>query len=868
MQPSFEGKPRVKRFSAIPSLDEWLSHSVTAPMVSTADDSGLDDTGSSLGDSSYDFLDDGSTVTTDDEGSANLTLSFSSSDRAESETPVVQQLQASALTNDPDEDGEDTTEDNQGSHLLQGGDWGIKFEETEDVSDGATNCFEVSYTLREIETHEIDDVTKLLEDTHPTKVNLTVKQNMASHTLAPNEPLRVLFVGDSKIKDAIMQKLGSALAASSESSPNTPERAMSRFSVVPISSFGEPRSRSPEVMLVDSVGLEIRVQECIHASFSRKEDGNDSICLAFSDDTSVSSAWMSSESRFALLGIPGGWDIPDVAVIYLSDTDSITMKSTQRFARSFVTRHRIPCLFVAQTQLLNSKADSIILDNATPHLCLEPSISRPGGHNIIKRLPIDLSTFLELDARQLNKNLACLVSNRRAQRDCRQRSVPQKCLSKQIEPAADRKKEKTSPLSTRWSKIKNEIHLRFADQWLLFITMLSLLIFLPGSLRELWTWKSRIDTIGTVPLYRPGTGNVIPMANVASPKVPTPSMSNPTKPTVSYGLATTFSTEAPTKTPIPTTQAAVDSNTDLAAFLLDTHALTPNNSAKFKVHVVGDRHVVLRPPRWFMRYRKAPKLYFSIMRQKEAVDHELLMLFDGVYALKIACEEAYGTVNITVHTMSKPKINETFQVDFANTWLKAAGWKKAAHTITKTVQSNLVRFQNGLSIVYAHTGSELHVFANNAVRTVNAVRQDMECFGSASMNYTFRTTDLILGHTKDLSCSLSSSLANVTSTISRQLALYNQHVQKDLALYLEHQKAAIKQGGRSLSRLTPQMDLKSVASSVDSLRVRHLRATQKMALKAWWKLIGTPKQTLPKSVDEKPTGKKRGASKRKRNGIR
>ena len=864
MQPSIGTKPRVKRFPTIPNLEEWLSHSVTAPMASASEDYALDEAGGSLGDSAYDFLDDRSTATTDDEGSANMTMSFSSSDRPESETPIVQRFQDSALRDGPDDDGENTAEDNQGSHMLQDGDWGIKFQEPLNISNNITRCFEVSHTLRELEDRELGNMLlDASEKRCPVQYSLAVKQMMDSYTLVPDKPFRVLFLGDARAKDAIMQKLGSALAASSEGPTHGQARTTSRFSVVPISSFGESLSRSPEVMLVDSVGLEMSVQDCISATSARKADGNDSIRLSLPDGTSVISTWLSSDSRFVISGAPKDWKLPDLAVFYLSDLDSMAMKSTQRFARFFMSRHRVPCLLIAQSQLPNDRAEAVVLDYMTPHLCFESSMSNSERPKVIKRLPVDLSTFLELDSHQLSQNLSCLVRNRQAERLPGQKCGSGKCESgSAIDPANEQQQDKKGPLLAAWSALKRDVFLRPAEQRALILGVTLLLILLPGFLPSLLTSYSKQHTSGSSSFYGLRRDHVVSVAGVPHPRGGATTTNDSTKLRVASTLATTSSTSVPAQTCLANAQPTVNPNTDLASLLLDSHALTPNNSAKFKVHVVGDCHIVLRPPHWFMRYRKTPKLYFNIMRQKEPVKHELLTLFDGVYALKIPRHEAYGTVNVTVRTTSKPRINETFQIELGNSWLKAAGWKKAAHTVRKTLRGDLDQVQNGLSTLYSHTRSELQMFAHESLGKVDSVRRDMERIRSASVNHTLRTTDLIIAHTKDLSHILFGSLTNTTSTLSKQLTLYNQHIRKDLALYVEHEKAAMREGINSISRSF------AWTKTTSPLRIAYLRRAQKIALKAWWRFAGMPKHEPAQLVENDAASNSRVPSKRKQKGIR
>jgi len=269
-----------------------------------------------------------------------------------------------------------------------------------------------------------------------------------------------------------------------------------------------------------------------------------------------------------------------------------------------------------------------------------------------------------------------------------------------------------------------------------------------------------------------------------------------------------------------------------------------------------------------MRYRKAPKLLFNITRQRAAVEHELLMLFDGVYALKVPREEAYGVVNVSVRTTSKPRINEVFRVDFGSSWLKAAGWKKAAYAVTKELRGDIGQAQSRLSTALAHTSSEIQVFVHDAVEKADAARKEIERIRSTSLKGTLRTTDLILAQTKDLSRNLSKTIGDRGAAITKQVALYNHQIRKDLALHMVYSTATLKRRAKSLSLSAPKVDLKTLANTADFLGASHLRTTQKHALKAWWKIAGPPQQQPAGSAQGKAAIKKPQDSKKKKKGMR
>lgn len=574
MQSSKARRPRVKRFGTPPSLEFWLSHSVIVPMASTNGENNLDDTASSLGDSSYDFLDDRSAVTTDDEGSADLALSFSSSDGHERETPTVTQPEqicrasGSLVTfQQSDQEENEHSTDNTTSQISQEEDPYIRFEEAPGATNYPLRFFEVSHTLKAYSSHEISGVLQYgPSEWIPDNLRLVVRQTMSGQKLVPDGPFRVIYVGDPVAKEAIMQKLGSTLAAFSTNSSHSLEKASSRYSVVPISSFGQ--RRSPEVLLVDSVGLEISVQDCVNASFSRVEGGNDSISLTLSDNKLVTSAWSSLESRFAVSTRQGVWQLPHVAVFYLSDSDSICTKQTRRFTRAFMSRHRIKCLTIAQTQILTGRAEAVTLDYSTPHLCLETVNADQSKSSVVSRLPVDTSTFLQIDATQLNRNLAGLVEVEKASVNLQdyfdQESPPAQNLAANVSPKDGRNEAPKRSIGNDFQRV---VHRRSSENQPLVFGTILLLLFLPGLIISIF--QGYFSALHKQDVQK----DIADQAHFSESSLRTaePTRLQVTAPTLFASSPILTQTESLRK-PSPVTQS-----TDLAAFLLDSHALTPNN---------------------------------------------------------------------------------------------------------------------------------------------------------------------------------------------------------------------------------------------------------------------------------------------------
>ncbi|MCJ1263071.1 hypothetical protein MMC22_002941 [Lobaria immixta] len=852
----------------------WLSQSQLVTMASNPDDSSCDDTSSSLGDSTYDFIDDKSIVVSDDEDQGNSNQSVSSQDGREVELPSnfgqrrdstneserqPSCSHSSLLSFDP-EDSLTTESQSTYGEANRNGDGPaaegdeeifasqkedrqhtIALEESRNNSIRANKNVEGTHTLRVFKGEEISEI---LHHAHlmssPTQVTATIKQTMISQGLVLDEPYKVLYVGDSSAKDPIIQKVGSALAATLRSEKTHP----SRFNVVPISSFGD--SQSPEVVLIDSTGLELSVEECHSASFAKRDGGNDTISMRLSNRILVESYW--SGAKFA---ITEQWKLPDIAVFYLSENDTISAKQTRRFARSFMSRHTVPCIFISQAPLWNKPADIIALDHRTPHLCLQAHGSDIAKYEVVKRLPIDIQTFLSLDARQMNRNLACLAtthSNPRLLDSCRSVSAD---VEKDTEV-----RTRTRTYFGRLLGIDEPRVLKkfpFIEKILSsgLLLLLGVLLYHQFALSSFFTasqvsvfQQTPTDAITTPhPVLAKPTNSVSVSIRGEPPKIPT----SPSSSASQYSA--------------PKGKSPIHSNTEIASFLLGGHSLVPNNSDEFKISVIGDSHIVLRPPHWFIRSRKASKLSFSVSRGPSALSHQVSTLFDGVFAIKIARDDAYGVLNVSVWTTSKPKINENFEVDFGTSWFRFAGWKKTGSAITGYLREEVNLMNKGFANACNHASAELRSLVHGVQKQAGRLRSEAGKIGTASLNQTAKTTDIVLAQTLGLSRSLSQKLTYGSLAASKQIVLYAEHCRKDFILYTSNKSLMVSRQVQRLSRAAI-LNVKTVAQGDIDPR-NQVRATQKRVLKLWWKVRGVPKHGFAKTgVNGKSKAKNTRAKKR------
>ena len=77
-------------------------------------------------------------------------------------------------------------------------------------------------------------------------------------------------------------------------------------------------------------------------------------------------------------------------------------------------------------------------------------------------------------------------------------------------------------------------------------------------------------------------------------------------------------------------------------------------SQDFILHRVGCCYMLLTAPTRFNNLRYPPDVALKVLRGQELVDAKLLRMKQGVYALEIAQQDAYGSLTINLHVSSVP----------------------------------------------------------------------------------------------------------------------------------------------------------------------------------------------------------------------
>jgi hypothetical protein len=663
-----------------------------------------DDTESSLGDSAFEILGDSTVATSeeDEDYREDATDSISSVG-----VHGPDDVTSVAGTSDDDGDDDDDDDDNDGDddHSSAGAppdgaglftddgaeddvrrsgltvtslastlDSPIVFEEPPHLTAATVAVVHNVCSFSEPETMEISRILRI--DNPPARLHATIRQSMSRRLLAIDEPFRILYIGSADVQEDIVSKLAASLALPvlAGSGPATVRRRSSRFNVVPVSSFGD-RGTPPEVELINSFGLELVVDECTSAHATQAGSAHDTLSLHLNGNS-----WCHSKYTAAgwVYEADMPWNLPHLAIFFCSDNDAISVRQTRLYARQFMTRHAIPTIFISRSPLYEKPVDHYTLDPRSLHACLEAGTASSVSQSlsaslVLRRLPIDLASFLAVDARQLNRNLACLTGL-----DGPSGSPKMSCHPTREE--AEKILESRGELA-RAAQLFARRRRGHGQQALVLLSILIVCALLwtgSGLMSQKFRWTPGTGLQGAASprtwsnfrLSKTPTVDMVPSVTQSSLSSPVASPATETWRIPSVQLATTQSAVAP------------ESSEDVAKLLVDPSLSAFNYSDHFNIHTIGDSHIILRSPRKLILQKQPLSYTVEVTRHGRAIDVNLTKLLEGVYALRLRREDAWGRLNVTLSTPSKPMLNQTLQADFGRVWLKPSKWRASIEGIS------------------------------------------------------------------------------------------------------------------------------------------------------------------------------------------
>lgn len=497
----------------------------------------------------------------------------------------------------------------------------------------------------------------------PENLRVTARQTMGPETLKIDGPFRLMIIGNPVTMESIIEKIGAALAVTaldSSTSSIDDEQRGSRFNIVPVSSFCT--DSSPEVELIESFGLEMEVDVCTNATCIKGEKNTEVYSLTMSSNKTVVYKFEAGQPP---LVEPRSYKVPHFAVVYLTETDDAAIKQTRMHARSFLRKHDVPMIVISDS--LNFEKGTYLtephhIDTRTLHLCIESRNASAKQPMIHKRLPVDLKTFLALDVRQMNRNLAVLTGlyEQPVQVETEVESLANTAiLEKKPEPEKDARLQWYQRLTT----------LDFGGAFGVAGWLLALAVFLTAIVGNSYFKAPQDSGVVAVPAVQTTASIIVSTTPKVIPKVTQKPVAAPESSTslinsISTTLASVASSSSTSTSSSSSASPSCSAKPEWNTLLLDAASMNANESQDFKLHIIGENHILLRPPHKFTVMRKPPQFIIDVFRNEQFVSSEISKLFDGVYAIQIPKEDAWGVMNVTVSTKSRPIVKEVFVLDF------------------------------------------------------------------------------------------------------------------------------------------------------------------------------------------------------------
>ncbi|KAG9246494.1 hypothetical protein BJ878DRAFT_416822 [Calycina marina] len=523
------------------------------------------------------------------------------------------------------------------------------------------------HTVTDFDEEEISSTTKkLFLSSPPKRMAVTIRQTMTKQGLSTREPLRILYVGSHSAKEDIIRKIASSVTASvnrSKKGQNHRSVSSQLYNVVPVSAFGS--ERTPEIELMHSSVYQIKVEDCLMAKALRFEDvpeKPDVIKLDLEDHVSYHSVPEGDEFI-----VEPAWDLPHVAVTYCSDTDDLVARRTLSLATKFMGRHGVPCIAISHQQLFH-RGVAMSIDQHGVHMCLESRDTRGRGSIIHRRLPVDLASFLNIDARQMNRNLAYLTGLHDTLDTLA--LVTMKKIDNGASQLGDLEKSSWGASDSIRSLRKRNV----LDGRVLIPALFGLLIF-----------SVLVGVRSGISSYRISSTSAISVNSKVISTVPMSTGSSAIAPPVASitSTATSVMVNTSTKTITVTRSQATGANSlaivpsmELGKLFQSSAKQTANKSSLCSAEILGPREILIRiPSATMLSWLNKEAISVNVTRGNASVDTERAYSTDDGVVLLLAHNQVYGILNISVITTRKPRINETFQIDFGDDILRTMAAK-------------------------------------------------------------------------------------------------------------------------------------------------------------------------------------------------
>lgn len=520
----------------------------------------------------------------------------------------------------------------------------IEFSEPEDI-DVHIDKISVKHTIKEFSEGEAAEFFERvgLGDV-PQRLSATIRQTMSQRCLSTHEAFRVLYVGDEALKGEIILKISRAITCSSSVDYNE-NKTLRRntegvYNIVPVT-FGDIKDRDVELM--EASGFQIKVDTCLGAE--KIPIDSRYFCGDIIYSLTVDGGNGGKKYKSVPAGGPEGarvqpvWTLPHIAVFYCSEEDEEELQSVQNTAWEFCRRHAIPTLFISDHPAFASPIASRWINHTNEHAVCLSLESR--GWKTEQRFPIDLTSFLNIDNRQMNQNLAYLTGLQEPV------SVADEKMKDVISLSGSEQDLPNGELD--FKVLKSHVRRQFQSQMDGFLRVME-------NPRHMIYLFAIAFVVGLVSLSK--TSHLAAHSGVSVSDRPssTPSISTAATATVTINHTSTKTVK------IGSTE--MPSFGGLLSDIAHTMSAEGPKSTVCSVERYSEYEILIKIPSGTKETWLAKgAIDINVFRGNDAIPSRLSSTAEGIL-VQIPSEETHGVVQVSVITTRKPKLNETFAVDF------------------------------------------------------------------------------------------------------------------------------------------------------------------------------------------------------------
>lgn len=638
----------------------------------------------------------------------------------------------------------------------------IEFEEPADIC--AENVA-VKHTIADFSEERskqiIEDMKLKTESKH---LMATIHQTMTKQGLSTKEPLRILYVGSHSAKQDIIHKIASSVTASIKGESNIRKPSSQVYNVVPVSAFGS--DETPEIELMHSSGYQIQVEDCLCVTQEKGAafPGFPTAITLHIDGNSPYTSLPDKSRRSGYEIFPSGCVRPHIAVLYCSDIDTQDQRRDIALARTFMNRHSIPSIVISHRQTFDKSVPPMVLDQHAIHMCLESRDPQSSGNIVLRRLPIDLASFLNLDARQMNRNLAYitgLCEKARPTVPIQSRpKIPQRrgCIYTAEKPHSLREQ-----VYDTLEFIMTPIRLVPIAAFILLLgvhSMGGLDVFMRPFAAPSVSINGRALDQATVPII---------MSSSASSSMATSAATS----------QSTASTRTKTITIVESKLAGPNSLIPFVDFKKFTETVqnfasppAVEKPASWTAEAVDDNKILLRSPidiklNWISKGEMSINIARASGRSIQI--YHTSSTSSGL-CIQIPKQEAYGLFNIYVTKKNKPTINEAFQVDFGyNT-------KNVFGKVASLIRQDVLDLENALYNTCANVNNQTRQISHQALIQWKNLQQITVGAKQQVANHSATAGGYLASFAKAKSLDLARHGAILTREVSHRLSETNKAI--------------------------------------------------------------------------------------------